>query len=498
MKLLVKNQNIHSLSTNCIVIALIDKKLSSNGLLIDEKLKGELSTLVKNSPQLKTTGGSALLHTYGTNQLKADSVFIINLGSSKKLSHDCFKTYWSKATKTLKSHHFKHITIALNDISLAGTNNSIEQYIFTAAIELGHMDYAYTEYKSSPKSSDLSQVVFYCSEKQKKKASIAVKQASAMINAINLTKDLGNCPPNICTPAYLAKQAKLLEKAHSKISAKVLNDSDLKKMGANTILAVGKGSVNKPKLITMEYKGAAKTEKPFVFVGKGITFDTGGNNIKTPFANMLSMKYDMCGAATVYGVVQAAAELKLPINVVGVVAAAENMPGGDALKPSDIVTSLSGKTVEIINTDAEGRLVLCDALTYVEKYKPKAVIDIATLTGAMIVALGNKVSGLFSNNQKLADKLIQAGQSSRDKVWQMPIWDDYKDCLHSDYADVANLGAGQSSGSINAACYLSVFAEKYPWAHLDVAGTATAPARKTQQATGRPVRLLVEYLLQQS
>lgn len=497
MKLVVKNQSLNSLSTNCIVIPLLDKKLTPTGLELDQKLNGELSTLIRNGTQLKKAGDSTLMHTHSSKHLKSDSIFILNLGSSKKLSHDGFKTYWEKATQTLKSNYFKHITIAFNEVDLADNKTSVEQFVHTTAIELGQMSYLYEEYKSKPKSSDLSHIIFYCSEKQKKKYSAAIKQASAIINGMCLTKNLGNCPPNVCTPAYLAKQAKLLEKAHGKICAKILNDSELKKIGANTILAVGKGSVNKPKLIIMEYKGAATSEKPYVFVGKGITFDTGGNNIKVPYLNMLGMKYDMCGAATVYGVVQAAAELKLPINVIGVVAAAENMPGGEAYKPADIVTSLSGKTIEVLNTDAEGRLVLCDALTYVEKYKPKAVIDIATLTGAMITALGDKASGLFSNNQKLADKLVQAAQSSRDKIWQMPIWDEYKTALNSDYADLANLGDAKA-GSITAACFLSFFAEKYPWAHLDVAGTASARASKTEKATGRPVRLLVEYLLQQS
>lgn len=209
------------------------------------------------------------------------------------------------------------------------------------------------------------------------------------------------------------------------------------------------------------------------------------------------MKYDMCGGATVFGLMEAVAELKLPINVIGVVAAAENMPGGNAYKPEDVITSLSGKTIEVLNTDAEGRLVLCDALTYVEKYKPKAVIDIATLTGAMLVALGNHASGVFSNNQKLADKILKAGEVSRDKTWQMPIWDEYRSQLKSDYADISNLG-GKMAGSITAACFLSEFAKKYPWAHLDVAGTASTMFTKTRKATGRPVRLLLEYLMQQS
>lgn len=495
MKLQIKNQKLNSLATNCIVIALLDKKLTQNGLELDQTLNGELSNLIKSGTQLKNPGDSTLLHAHSYKQISTDSIFILNLGSSKELNHDNFKNYLTTAAQQLKLNHFKSIALALNDLEIANTN--FEQMITTMAIELNKIYYVYDQYKSKPQPSSLNQIIFTHSDQQKKKATLAIAQASAIISGMNLTMDLGNCPPNICTPDYLAKQAKLLEKAHTKISAKILDDNELKKIGANTILAVGKGSVNKPKLIVMEYKGAAKSEKPFVFVGKGITFDTGGNNIKTPFINMLGMKYDMCGAATVFGVMKTATELKLPMNIVGVVAAAENMPGGNALKPADVITSLSGKTVEIINTDAEGRLVLCDALTYVEKYKPKAVIDIATLTGAMIIALGDKASGLFSNNQTLADQLIRAAQSSRDKVWQMPIWDEYKECLKSDYADISNLGSGQKSGSINAACFLSVFAEKYPWAHLDVAGTATAAACKTEKATGRPVRLLVEYLLQQ-
>ena len=494
LKLSAKSQLLSHLKASCILVGVVDNTLTNNGLALDEKLNGELSTLIKHSPQLAHDGDSILLHTSNNDKVKTSCILAINFGASKKLSHDQFKLHLNKAANQLKLNHFNHIALALNDIEVL--NTSLQQSTLTTAIELHRVNYVCDQYKSKPAPATLKQVTFFYTEQQKKIIPVTITQATAIISGISLTMNLGNCPSNICTPDYLAKQAKALEKMHSKITAKTLNDTDLKKIGANTILAVGKGSVNTPKLITIEYKGAAKSIKPIVFVGKGITFDTGGNNIKTPYVNMLGMKYDMCGAATVFGVLQAAAELKLPMNIVGVVAAAENMPDGNALKPSDIITSLSGKTVEVINTDAEGRLVLCDALTYVEKYKPKAVIDIATLTGAMVIALGKKTSGLFSNDQKLADQLITAGKNSRDKVWQMPIWEEYKACLHSDYADIANLDA-QSSGSINAACFLSVFAEKYPWAHLDVAGTATAPARKTEKATGRPVRLLVEYLLQQ-
>jgi leucyl aminopeptidase len=304
-------------------------------------------------------------------------------------------------------------------------------------------------------------------------------------------KDLGNLPANVCTPTHLAESATKLAREW-KLGVEVLERRDMEKLGMNTLLSVAQGSRQPPKFIVLRYNGARMGAKPVVLVGKGITFDTGGISIK-PAPEMDEMKFDMCGAASVLGTFRALAELKPDLNVVGLVPATENMPGGAATKPGDVVTSMSGQTVEILNTDAEGRLVLCDALTYAERYDPAAVVDIATLTGACVVALGHVATGLYANRDELAEELLEAGRDAWDRAWHMPLWDDYQEQLKSPFADMANIG-GRPAGSVTAACFLSRFAGKYPWAHLDIAGTAWTSG-KNKGATGRPVPLLTTFLL---
>lgn len=285
-----------------------------------------------------------------------------------------------------------------------------------------------------------------------------------MGKGINTARELGNLPGNICTPNYLAEQAKQLAAGCKKLTSKALGEKQMERLGMGAFLSVSKGSDQEGKLILLEYKGAAANKAPHVLVGKGVTFDTGGISLK-PGANMDEMKFDMCGAASVLGTFKALVELDAKVNVVGIIAAAENMPSGGASKPGDVVTSMSGQTIEILNTDAEGRLVLCDALTYAERYKPKSVVDIATLTGACVVALGNHAAGLYSNTQSVADALLKAGEETHDRAWQMPLWDDYQRQLDSNFADMGNIG-GMPGGSITAACFLSRYTKKYPWAHL--------------------------------
>jgi leucyl aminopeptidase len=293
----------------------------------------------------------------------------------------------------------------------------------------------------------------------------------------------------------LAKYAETLCEEFDSLNCSVLGEKKMATLGMGSLLSVGKGSAEESKLIVIEYQGAAKSKKPVVLVGKGITFDTGGISIK-PGSGMDEMKFDMCGAASVLGTMRAIAEIAPKINVIAVVAAAENMPSDRASKPGDIVTSMSGKTIEILNTDAEGRLVLCDALTYAERFKPSAVIDVATLTGACIVALGKVATGLYSNNQALADELIKAGETSLDRAWQMPLWKDYQSLLDSNFADVANIG-GPQAGSVTAACFLARFAENFDWAHLDIAGTAWHSGAN-KGATGRPVPMLTRFIMQRA
>jgi len=355
--------------------------------------------------------------------------------------------------------------------------------------------YRFDRLKSKPEKDKkgLNKIQFgMLTEKPNSALESTLTQAVAIAQGMVLAKDLGNLPGNICTPSYLAQQAVTLAKTHKSIKTTVLEEKDMQKLGMGSLLSVTQGSAEPAKLITLEYHGADKKQKPVVLVGKGITFDSGGISLK-PGAEMDEMKYDMCGAASVLGTMQAIAEMGLKLNVVGIIPSSDNMPSGTASKPGDIVTSMSGQTIEILNTDAEGRLVLCDALTYAAKFEPDTVIDIATLTGACIIALGHVASGLYSNQDKLAQELLAAGEQSQDRAWHMPLWDEYQSQLDSNFADMQNIG-GRPGGSITAACFLSRFTKEYRWAHLDIAGTAWKSG-KDKGATGRPVPLLAQYLI---
>lgn len=324
-----------------------------------------------------------------------------------------------------------------------------------------------------------------------KEAEAGVADGKALGAGVSFTKDLGNLPPNVCTPSYLAEQALAMGKSYG-LKVEVLERAQIEQLGMGSFLGVTQGSEQPPKLIVMQHLKGKKDEKPVVLVGKGITFDTGGISLK-PGAEMDEMKYDMCGAASVLGTFKTIAEMDLPLNVVGIIPTCENMPDGRATRPGDVLTSMSGLTIEVLNTDAEGRLILCDALTYAERFEPSAVIDIATLTGACVIALGHHATGLFSNNDELAQELLKAGESALDRAWHMPLWEEYQPQLDSNFADMANIG-GRAAGSVTAACFLSRFAEKYDWAHLDIAGTAWKSG-KEKGGTGRPVPMLTEFLV---
>ena len=319
----------------------------------------------------------------------------------------------------------------------------------------------------------------------------AMRQGLAVAHGMNFTKDMGNLPSNLCTPSYLAEQALGMAKTYG-LKATVLEQKDMEKLGMGALLSVTRASREPAKLITLEYHGADRKHKPIVLVGKGITFDTGGISLK-PAAEMDEMKFDMCGAASVLGTVKAVAQMQLAVNVVGIVPTCENMPGGNASKPGDVVTSMSGQTIEVLNTDAEGRLILCDALTYAERFEPDTVVDVATLTVDCVIALGHVATGLFSNDDALARELLHAADYAFDRAWHLPLWDDYQEQLKSNFADMANIG-GRPAGSVTAACFLSRFAKKYRWAHLDIAGTAWKSGRE-KGATGRPVPLLSQFLI---
>ncbi|MDG1444951.1 MAG: leucyl aminopeptidase, partial [Methylophilaceae bacterium] len=340
----------------------------------------------------------------------------------------------------------------------------------------------------------LKKVVIFVDKIQESDASLALAQGLAIAEGVKLAKDLGNLPGNVCTPTYLGKQAKQLAKDYG-FKVDVLEKAEIEKLGMGSFLSVAQGSDEPMRLIVLQHKKGKKDQKPIALVGKGITFDTGGISLKSG-SEMDEMKYDMCGAASVLGTFKTIGELDLPINAVGIIPACDNMPSGKALKPGDIVTSMSGQTIEVLNTDAEGRLVLCDALTYAERFEPSAVVDIATLTGACVIALGHHATAVYSNQDALAAELIAAGEVAYDRAWHMPLWEEYQPQLDSNFADMANIG-GRPAGSITAACFLARFANKYDWAHLDIAGVAWKSG-KAKGGTGRPVPLLSTFLIKRA
>ncbi len=428
-------------------------------------------------------------------RLPCSRIVFVGMGAPKPLTASQYRKLANEISRYLIQLPAKQLIHALcfEEAAEKDVVWQVRQWIFA----LSDMMYTFTECKTpNPNQTKptVKQLTFVAKDKPSVRAIKAViTESVAITQGMKLAKDLGNLPANICTPSYLSRAAQNLAKQYKSIKISILSSSDMYKLGMHSLLSVAKGSDEPAALIVMEYRGAKKAAPPVALVGKGITFDSGGISIKPSLA-MDEMKYDMCGAASVIGTIHAIAELELPMNVVGVVAATENLPSGKATKPGDIVKSLSGQTIEILNTDAEGRLVLCDALTYVKKYKPEVVIDIATLTGAMIVALGGHPAGLMSNNDELSADLEIAGNDSFDRVWRLPLWEDYQEQLDSNFADIANIGSGKGAGSIVAACFLERFARDFNWAHLDIAGVAWNSG-KGKGSTGRPVPLLTQYLI---
>jgi leucyl aminopeptidase len=384
-------------------------------------------------------------------------------------------------------------TVKLKRLGVHAATEMSAKTLQLAATALADSSYSYTSTLSQPKPRTLKQVVFSAHTVNAEQRR-AVDHAQALVAGVEVAKEWANRPANHATPSMLADAAKSIAKGAS-FKCEVMGPKEVTKLGMGAFLAVARGSVEPLRFIVMRYNGAAASQAPVVLVGKGITFDTGGISMK-PAAEMDEMKFDMCGAASVLGVFKALGALKPAINVVGLIPATENMPDGQAIKPGDVVTSMSGQTIEILNTDAEGRLVLCDALTYAERFKPRAVIDIATLTGACVIALGGVRSGLFSTDDALAQAIALAGEASGDACWRMPLDEDYAEGLKSRFADVANV-AGRQAGAVTAAKFLQRFASRYPWAHLDIAGTAWRSGA-AKGATGRPVALLLQYVLTQA
>ena len=492
MEYSVKSGNPEKQRIGCVVIPVYaSRKLSISAKIIDKASNGYISNLIRRGEIEGDLGNTLLLHN--VENTLCDRVLLIGCGREKDITVNTFYKINHNMVKTLQSTGATEIASYLTEITVKrkDINWKIKHSIEAIDEEL----YKFNQLKSKKEETrrPLRKFIFSVNGRgQLMQGELAVRHGMATSAGIHLAKDLGNLPGNICTPTYLATQAKKLSKQHSKIKTSVLEESDMEKLGMGSLLSVSIGSRQPAKLITMEYMAGDKKQAPIVFVGKGVTFDSGGISLK-PGAGMDEMKYDMCGAASVIGVMNAIAEMQLAINVVGIVPTVENMPDGLASRPGDIVTSMSGQTIEILNTDAEGRLILCDALTYAEKFNPDVVIDIATLTGACVVALGAHPAGLLSNHNPLANDLLSAGQASGDRCWQLPLWDDYQDQLKSNFADMANIG-GKGAGTITAACFLSRFTKKYHWAHLDIAGVAWKSGTH-KGATGRPVGLLAQYVL---
>lgn len=477
-------------ATPCLVIPVINGALTAQAQSLDNETLGTINKLLKRGDLGQELGATLLLPLLASG--KAERILLSYVGDDAELTSKSYQQWLEKTLAALQQLQLKSASLLLEDIQVKEqSRNWMLQRLGQLKAE---SHYHYQKTLSKPKaSSSLKTLTLITKSNKGLKESIEAGIAIGL--GANTAKELGNLPGNICTPTYLANQAKALGRKHKALSVKIIDEKAMREMGMGSLLSVTAGSKEPAKLIVMEYRGGKKKDHPHVLVGKGITFDTGGISLK-PGAKMDEMKYDMCGAASVLGTMTTVTELSLDVNIVGIIAAAENMPSGNATKPGDVVTSMSGKTIEVLNTDAEGRLVLCDALTFAERFKPKSVIDIATLTGACVVALGKHATGLYSNDDEFAKTLIATGEKAGDRAWQMPLWDDYQPQLNSNFADMANIG-GPEGGSITAACFLSRFAENFCWAHLDIAGTAwNSGANKG--ATGRPVALLSQYLIDQS
>lgn len=491
MNFSAKTNKIDSLASRCLVVGVYSgsrAKLSASAQLLDKSSKKAISEIVKKGDISGDIGSTMML--YEVKGLRAERVLLVGLGQENKVNADSLRKAASAAAKLANSKGIRSLDISLLDKNYGRMDVTRMTRNVVEAISVAM--YKYDETKSGRKKpQSLKSVSVLVDRSDLSQAKKGVKQGTAIGEGMNLARELGNLPGNICTPSYLARQATAMQKTLP-IKTKVLSEADMKKLKMGSLLSVSRGSREPAKLIIMDYKGGKKGDAPVVLVGKGLTFDAGGISIK-PAGGMDEMKFDMCGGASVFGAMHAIAEMELPLNVIGVVPSSENLPDGAANKPGDIVTSMAGKTIEILNTDAEGRLILCDALTYVERFKPAAVVDIATLTGACVVALGNHASGLFSNSNKLANELLSAGESAGDRAWQLPMWEDYTKQLKSNFADLANIG-GRNAGAVTAACFLNEFTEAYDWAHLDVAGTAWHSGGN-KGSTGRPVPLLVEFLI---
>lgn len=487
----VKSGSPEKQRSACIVVGVFEpRRLSAVAEQLDRVSDGYISSLLRRGDLEGKSGQMLLLHQ--VPGVLSERVLLVGCGKERELDERQFKQIIQKTISTLNETGSMEAVCFLTELHVKGRDAywKVRQAVETAQNSL----YTFDQFKTNKAElrRPLRKLVFNVATRRELAiGEKAVAHGLAVANGMKICRDVANMPPNICTPAYLASQARRLADSCQFITTKVIGEQQMAELGMNAYLAVARGSSNEAMMSIMEYKGHPDA-KPTVLVGKGLTFDSGGISIK-PGDGMDEMKYDMCGAASVLGVMTALAELKPPINVIGVLAGAENMPDGKSYRPGDILTSMSGQTIEVLNTDAEGRLVLCDVLTYAERFEPEAVIDIATLTGACVIALGSYATGLMSNHNPLAHELLNAAELSGDKAWRLPLWDEYQEQIESPFADMVNTG-GRPAGAITAGAFLSRFTKKYNWAHLDIAGTAWKSG-KEKGATGRPVPLLTQFLL---
>ena len=491
MEFSVKSGTAEKQRSACVVVGVFEtRRLSSAARQIDQASAGAIGAILRRGDLDGKSGETLLLHNLP--QVPSERVLLVGCGKEKEFSESRYREITAKVATLLNRTGATEATSFLTELEIKGRDVAwkVRQGVEVTEAAL----YRFDRLKSKPDRDKrpLRRMVLAVPKRSDLAAGErAIHEAQAIAAGVALARDLGNLPGNICTPTYLADQAVELGKAHD-FGVRVLDEAEIRELGMGALLSVARGSRQPPKLIVLEYHGGKENEPPVALVGKGLTFDAGGISLK-PAANMDEMKYDMCGAASVLGAIKAAAMLKLPLNIVGVIPSSENLPDGNANKPGDIITSMSGQTIEVLNTDAEGRLILCDALTYAERFKPVVVIDVATLTGACVIALGNHASGLLANNDALAREILTAARYTYDRAWQLPLWDEYQKQLDSNFADMANIG-GREAGTITGACFLARYAKGFKWAHLDIAGTAWKSG-KEKGATGRPVPLLTQVLI---
>ena len=487
MQFSVSDTAVQTIATPCLVIGVTeDGPLSPAAAAIDSASGGEIRRMLDDKDIASSSGKCTFIHRL--SGVKAARVLVVGFGKLKKLDEGRFDRACFAAGRTLRNHPLTECHVCLHDLEIRDWKPDWKLRQAALAIYRANYRYIATKPMKDDSPSPLQRVSFQAGAE----GQTALDQASGIGKGFHKARELGDLPPNICNPAYLAQEARSIAQEFEQVELEILEEEQMADLGMDALLGVSRGSANPAKLIILKYNGGGAGDPPVVLVGKGITFDSGGLSMKTP-ENMIQMKYDMCGAAGVMGAFLSAVTLKLRVNLVCAIAAAENMPDGNAYRPGDVVTSMSGKTIEVLNTDAEGRLVLCDALTYCKRFNPLVMIDVATLTGACVIALGHHASGLMTNDDELADGLLAAGRDVVDRAWRLPLWDDYQSQLDSSVADMQNVG-GMPAGAITAGCFLSRFAEGQRWAHLDVAGSAWKWNEK-EGASGRPVGLLTRYLM---